>query len=157
MASLFSRAARRSAKAAALLAMILIAPVEPAPAAPARFPDGRFVVDRALLRGDGRTRDVVEIRAHRVAIASGCPWVKARVRQRRGVFHLRARWSGCAGLRGPVRLHARLDPRHELLEGTLAARPARHRVEFVATRLPGFNSTCLLDGTASPTLTATGC
>jgi cysteine-rich repeat protein len=101
-------------------------------------PGGQFLVhDAALRTGDSeRPFDVVTLDGTEIAIASGCAPVAATLTAAGGGrTRVRARWTSCADLVGPVRLKARLDATCGRMTGVVKARRARLRWRFVADRM----------------------
>ena len=96
--------------------------------------NGRFVVQGAPLVGGGPANiDAVVVADEKVAIASGCDAIPARVKTVSVGARLRARWKSCAGLVGPVRLTATIfGTACGGMSGVLKAPRARVRRRFAA-------------------------
>ena len=117
-----------------LLAVALVAaPASARAAASTPCPGVRFLVTPALVPGSELATDAVVLDADgKLAIASGCVAVPARLGRRGARSSIRARWQACGTLRD-VRLHAKIDRTScGVLTGTFAARAAKRR-RFEAT------------------------
>lgn len=100
-------------------------------------PGGRFVVhERPLLLDptvvvDGLT---VQSEARLLSVRSGCPVTRARLKgTKKGFTRVRARWASCNGLRGKVRIKARIDKTCRTITGKIRAPRSKFKRKFVAT------------------------
>jgi endonuclease/exonuclease/phosphatase family metal-dependent hydrolase len=133
-----------------LSVFVLLMVVEPAAAKKrprVACSDGRFLVPHAvlfpgdfLLVPDGFVPQVALVldEGPTVAISTGCTTpVRAKVRVRRNdITTIRARWRSCEGLRGKVKLNAKIrGPECATIQGTLVAKKERPRKRrFTAPR-----------------------
>src|SRR5262249_34535169 len=95
---------------------------------PPPCPGGGYGVGGAPLATDSSvTLDSVTVDAASATIASGCAHTTAKLRGGRKGTKVRAVWSSCAGLRGRVRLKARIDPNCMTISGVLRAKKFKRR------------------------------
>ncbi len=116
--------------------------------------EGVFVVEgRPLMPGStSAVPDMVTLRDGKVAIASGCPAVPARIEVTPEGTFIRARWRECPGYAALVRLRARIEPTCRQMKGTIAARNPLFERRFVAAQCND-PATCL----AAPCLRNADC
>lgn len=118
------------------LAFAVLLPIPPARAAgahPGPCRAAQYAVLGAPLGTGAATSHTVEI-GSRIGLGASCPPVAPlRLRSsRKGVTRVRARWDGCPGFAGPVRLRARIVDDCTRLVGRVRARG--HRRALTATR-----------------------
>lgn len=112
---------------------------------------GRFPVEGALLPGVPALGDAVELADGQVAIDGGCGAAAAKLRVTSRGTKLKAKWKGCAGQPGKVKLSGLLDPSCQTLTGTVRASKVKPRWkrDFAATLETGVR-TCAFDPAAAP-------
>ena len=117
---------------AVLIALALLPAVAGARPRPAPCPDGAY-----LLGGDDPHASVV-IRRGAVTLTPDCPAIAARIRATASRTHIRARWTSCPGLPGPITLRTAIAaPACTAMTGSLRVRDAAPRVRrLAATRAP---------------------
>src|SRR5262249_2823625 len=93
-----------------------------------------FMLDAPLVAGDTiDSHGPVRLEGGKVSFGAFCTPVRVHVERRGRAFALRARWKPCDGLRGVVRLSARVDPACTALTGTLRTPRSGVRAPFTAT------------------------
>ncbi len=110
-------------------ALAVLAAAAPALAAapPPPCPGVRFLVEPPLVPDSSVAVDAITVdEAGDVAIASGCPPVRARLSKRGRYTSVRGRWTTCGPLRS-VRLNVKIDESCASLTGTMTARASRRR------------------------------
>jgi hypothetical protein len=138
-----------------------------------RCSSGRFIVQAEPLIAGAQTPapDVIVLGARELAIGSGCPAAPRRLVQSRKRTTLHATWASCQGLKGKVRLTARVDDTCETMTGTLRARRFKRTFTATAARCgdgvieageeceppgsPGCDSSCQLTDSSVGALTGT--
>lgn len=115
--------------------LLLVALLPAAASARQRFApcaDAAWILDG----GDGHAS--VVLRRGTAAVTPGCPAIAARIRATATRTRIRARWTSCPGLPGPVTLNAIVAaPACDTLTGSLRVRDAAPRVRrLAATRAP---------------------
>ena len=106
-----------------------------AEAAPACL-GGRFLVEGPPLISatpDGEP-DAVVIDGISISLTSGCGSTSGKMTLARTGTKVNAVWPSCDGLRGKVRLRARIDPTCRTMTGTLRARRGKLKISLA---LPG--------------------
>src|SRR5262245_19180582 len=109
---------RRLALATLLTGLILATALPPASVEGKRkprrvpCPGGTFLVigDSLIPGGAPPFEDRLQLGGGRLAFSSGCPATAMKARATRRGTRVRARWSGCPGLAGHVRLKGVIDP-----------------------------------------------
>jgi|GEM_PF-3755200 len=98
--------------------------------------NGSFLVEHEpLVVGDIAARaEAIVLARHHLSIGNACRPAHARLQPGKRGTAVRATWDVCAGLRGPVRLQARIDPTCAFMIGTLTARASNVRESFRADR-----------------------
>lgn len=121
---------RRMRTLAALLLMLLALPAAAAPC-----PDGRFPLVGVAPIGSTGADEAVVLADGTVAISGICPPVAAHVTGRKRATTIRARWKTCPGVRGRVKLKARMAaPACDVLRGTITTDPRPRKRRFAAQR-----------------------
>lgn len=122
--------------AAIAVALALSTPAwaQSSPTETAPCTEGEFVVegDPLLPRTPIEPPDLVIVRDGTVAIASGCPPVRAHMQPTPHGTILHARWDECSGLARHVRLHARIAPTCRLMFGMIGAAQPPFKRRFLA-------------------------
>jgi len=133
-------------RTALVLAVLCLGAALPADARKRRAcPGGNFAVaaEQAPLFPSPTPDDVVSLTDDAdgdpvLEVWSGCGETPAHVRRRRRGTRIVARWTGCEGIEGPVKLKARIDGSDcQTLRGRLTARKEKLRRTFSATRAEG--------------------
>jgi len=101
-----------------------------------RCSTGRFLVQAQPLIAGSQTPapDVIVLGTRELALGSGCPPAPRHLVETRKRTTLHASWAGCQGLKGKVRLTARIDASCETMVGTLRARRFKRRFTAKAAR-----------------------
>ena len=127
-------------RAACALALI-VAGVPLASEARVRCTGGRYLVQRSaspIIAASGveLVHDALVVGpgdAQLLSLGDGCPATAVRFTQKKTLTLVRARWIGCPGIAGRVRLRARLDRTCERMKGVVVARRLNIRKPFTAT------------------------
>src|SRR5882724_2483493 len=115
-----------------LTLMVSAAPskaTKPEPCPPGRY----FVLNQSLLPADASSSDeAVVVGGTAISIGAACRAIPVKVWLSKSGTKIRARWKGCAGLQGRVRLRATIDPTCSIMAGTLIARKLGFTKHFAA-------------------------
>jgi len=115
-----------------LTLMVSAAPskaTKPEPCPPGRY----FVLNQSLLPADASSSDeAVVVGGTAISIGAACRAIPVKVWLSKSGTKIRARWKGCAGLQGKVRLRATIDDTCSIMAGTLIARKLKFRRHFAA-------------------------
>src|SRR5207249_6720135 len=102
---------------------------KPEPCPPGRY----FVSNESLLPADASSsHQAVVVGGTAISIGDACRAVPVKLWLSKSGTKIRARWKGCAGLQGRVRLRATIDPTCSIMAGTLIARKSRFTRYFAA-------------------------
>src|SRR5437870_1546642 len=105
-----------------LTLMVSAAPskaTKPEPCPPGRY----FVLNQSLLPADASSSDeAVVVGGTAISIGAACRAIPVKVWLSKSGTKIRARWKGCAGLQGKVRLRATIDDTCSIMAGTLVGR-----------------------------------
>src|SRR6058998_2141744 len=102
---------------------------KPEPCPPGRY----FVLNQSLLPADASSSDeAVVVGGTAISIGAACRAIPVKVWLSKSGTKIRARWKGCAGLQGKVRLRATIDDTCSIMAGTLIARKLKFRRHFAA-------------------------
>ncbi|HEY3189441.1 MAG TPA: vanadium-dependent haloperoxidase [Solirubrobacteraceae bacterium] len=131
----------RVAHAVLLVAVLGLTAGSPAHAKkprPAPCPGGRFLLGSQAFDGAVAAPPAVVVQGTQVSVDGACAPTTGTLRTARKGTIVRARWQGCIGVFGPVRLAARFDDACAELKGTLVARRAKPRLR----RFVGHSTLC---------------